>query len=98
MERGKNKVIWYVLALVVIIILVMVVFRNEIGFSPRQKSAQARLSDSASTSLKVPFNLPSPRKGGDTDTFSALLKNAWAEYYYDNSGQLKSQELRGVSG
>ena len=38
MKKRGDKVIWYVLAVVVLIIVLMVVFRDEIGFSPAAKS------------------------------------------------------------
>ncbi len=39
-----RKEVWYVIAIVVIIVLIMVVFRDEIGFSPRQKTASSSTS------------------------------------------------------
>ena len=33
-----RKEVWYVLAIAVIIVLIMIVFRDEIGFSPRAKT------------------------------------------------------------
>ena len=99
-----RKEVWYVLAIVVIILAIMFAFRNDRGLSPARTTKSnslkttshstqtSNLRDIVVSSFKL-GSIDQSQKTQDIAALSGILKKDSTNNYYDKSGVAKANRI-----